>query len=527
MQSRAEPAQRAQPSGLWSRLPEPLHGASIAAAALPVTALATGAGMVLARWLPQQSLGLVFILAVVTAAAGLGTRTGLAVAVLSFLAYNFFFIPPVYTFTIADPGELFALVVFLAVALMTGSLAGRMREAADAARTRAAGLQSLGTFAAQLSGSRSEDAILAALRRQASDMLGAEVAVLAARNDEPEIVAGTIELTSADIQAARRVMRTGDAAYPVAAGWDGSRVELHAIGSGSRVAAILAIRLSFPARAMSQDARTLLDTMLQHTAIALERTELEQAAREARDETERERLRSALLSSLSHDLRTPLASIVGAVTSLRQLGTGMSQETRDDLLAAIEEEAERLSLFVTNLLEMTRLEAGGIDLAADWIDLGDVVRTAVARAQLARPAPIIRASLPAALPAIRGDATLLEHVVLNLLDNSIKHSDGPARIEVDLTSTGPELVLTVTDQGRGVSPDVLPRVFEPFFRDRSDGGSPAGMGLGLAIAKRIVEGMGGSIGLHSPVAGSRGTRVVVTLPVHAAGAATGPDRTVQ
>jgi len=513
--SRAEQAAAAGPRDVWSRLPRALTGAQIAAAAPLLAALATLAGAGIAHWLPLQSIGLVYLLAVVVSAVGLGTATGLAVAALSFLAYNFFFIPPVYTFTIADSRELFALFVFLAVALLTGSLAGRMREVADAARRRALALQSLNDFAARLSASRGEQAILEALANQAAATLGGHAIVLVRDGDEPKAAARVppeLELDTADWQAARRVLRSGETAYPPAPGWQGSRAELHAVRGKGGVLGVLGI-LPDDSSPLGEEARSVLAMLLQHTAIALERTEHERAAVRARDDSERERLRAALLSSLSHDLRTPLASILGAVTSLRQLGQGMSEATRQDLLAAIEEEAGRLSRFVTNLLQMTRLEAGGIDLLADWIDLADVTRSAVERARQLRPAPIVRLSIPAGLPMMRGDATLLEHVVFNLLENSVKFSEGQAQIEVRLDAHERELLLSVSDRGRGISASELPRMFEPFFQARRDGGGTPGAGLGLAIAKRIVEGMGGSMRIESPLAGERGARVNLALPL--------------
>lgn len=514
---------------IWSLLPRPVTGFASTIAALLLTTFATLLGMGLQRWLAQQSVGLLYIMCVVAAAVGLGTWTGLTVAVLSFLAYNFFFIPPVFTFTIADPQELFALFVFLVVALLTGSLAGRMREMADAARRRAAALQSLNEFAAKLSGSRDEAGIYEALAHYAATSLDGEAVVLTVENDETRQAAmwpQAIDLGSADLQAAKRALRSREKEYPAAPGWVGSRAEWHPIAVGSKALAVLGFVPSAVRRVLSAEERAMIETLVQHAAVALERTDREHAVLRARDETERERLRSALLSSLSHDLRTPLASILGSVTSLRQLGSEMSQEARDDLLAAIEEEAGRMSRFVTNLLHMTRLEAGGIELTSDWVDVGDVVRTAVGRAKQLRPEPVIDVRLPARSPPLRGDATLLEHVVFNLIENSVKFTDGPAWIEVEVGVNAEEIVLTIADKGRGVQEGARERLFEPFFRGDSGARNIPGTGLGLAISKRIVEGMGGTIKLDSPVAHGSGTRVTIVLPVASRreGHAAGSDR---
>lgn len=355
-------ADSTMPDGdIWSRLPRPLTGPLVPVAALVATCIATLLAAGLSRWLPQQSIALVYMVVVVVTAVGLGVRTGLTVALLSFLAFNFFFIPPVFTFTIADPQELFALIVFLAVALLTGSLAGRMREVADDARRRATTLQSLNEFAGTLSGSRGFPAILDTLAGQAAATIHGEAVVLTGNAEELQICAAAPTrptLAPVDFQAARRAYRSGETAHAAAPGWAGAEFEFHPIKTTAGTLGVVGIAASGGQRRVRKEDRSSLEIMLRHTAIAIERTQLEAEAIRARGETERERLRSALLSSLSHDLRTPLASILGSVTSLRELGAGMAPEARADLLAAIEEEARRLSRFVSNLLQMTRLESG-------------------------------------------------------------------------------------------------------------------------------------------------------------------------
>lgn len=234
-----------------------------------------------------------------------------------------------------------------------------------------------------------------------------------------------------------------------------------------------------------------------------------------RGASERERLRSAILSSLSHDLRTPLASIVGSASSLRTLGDKLRPETRVDLLAAIEEEAERLAQFVTNLLHMTRLETESIDLRNDWIEVGEVAQSAVARMRRLKTDAMIVLECPSSLPAIRGNAVLLEHVIFNLLDNSAKFSNRGSGIDVSISAANSKISLVVVDQGRGIPADVRSRLFEAFNRTKSSDEDVGGTGLGLAISNRVIEGMGGSITVDSPISDGRGTRVTITLPVPA------------
>jgi two-component system sensor histidine kinase KdpD len=501
---------------VWDRLPPPLTGPGALAAAFALTGLATLAGAAVAQVMPHNSVSLVYLVTVALAAVGLGLRTGLAVSLAAFLAYNFFFIPPVFSFTIADPEEVLALLVFLGVGLLTGSLAGRMREVADDARRRARALQSLNDFAAKLSASRDGLAILDALAGQAAHTADGSVVVLIPEAGTLEIRAASSEpppMTSVDVQAAQRAYRTGEVEHRAAVGWRGAQFEFHPLKSKTATLGVVGIAPGLGERGSGAADLSSVQIMLHHAAIALERAQLETDALHSRGEMERERLRSALLSSLSHDLKTPLASILGAVTSLRELGPAMSADSRADLLAAIEEETRRLSRFVANLLQMARLESGDLGLLNDWIDLADVVRIAVSRGRRLAPEMTIDVSCPSMLPPIKGDATLVETVIFNLLDNAIKFSGRVGRIEVVVSAGEGRLSISITDQGRGIPPEALQRVFEPFYRVNEGDGEIAGTGLGLAICKQVIDGMGGSILAHSPLSVSGGSRIEVKLPV--------------
>lgn len=500
----------------WDRLPRPLTGANVVATALALTGVVTLLGTALAQVMPHHSVALLYLVAVVVAAVGFGIRTGLAVAFGAFLAYNYFFIPPIFSFTIAEPEEVFALIVFLGVALLTGSLAGRMREVADEAQRRASALQSLNDFAAELSASRENTAILDAVAHRAARTVNGGAVVLIASSGELELKAASSEapaMTSADAQAAQRAYRTGEVVHRAAAGWRGAQFEFYPLKSEAVTLGVVGIAPGKGGRGSGAEDWASVEIMLHHAAIALERAQLEMDALRSRSEIERERLRSALLSSLSHDLKTPLASILGAVTSLRELGPAMTADTRSDLLAAIEEETRRLSRFVSNLLQMVRLGSGDLGVLNDWIDLADVVQTAVARARRLAPDKKIELTCPSMLPAIKGDATLVESVIFNLLDNAIKFSGQQRNIDV-VVSTGEKVIcVSVTDMGRGIPPEALHRIFEPFYRVTEGDGDVAGTGLGLTICKQVVEGMGGSIVAHSPLSDAGGSRIEVTLPL--------------
>ncbi|MEQ1715910.1 MAG: DUF4118 domain-containing protein [Hyphomicrobium sp.] len=501
---------------LWSRLPEPLTFPWAPLAGVMCTAAATACGHVLSHHLPIQGLSLIYLLAILLGAVGFGVWTGMTAAVLSFLAFNFFFIPPTYTFTIAEPREVFALIVFFVVALITGSLAGRMREVTDRARQTSASLQSLNAFAGDLSGARTEEAVLQALVTQAAKNAGGPAIVLTTSGDKLKAAAAVPpvqDLQSADWQAAARAVRSAESAYPSAPGWPGARYEFHPIASSHGVSGVLGLAHASDGRLASAGSEVLIQAMLRHASIALDRTRLELESAAIREEAERERLRSALISSLSHDLRTPLASILGSVTSLREFGPKMSEATRADLLLAIEEETGRLSQFVANLLDLTRLDTETPDLRRDWLDAGDAANIAVTRIRKLFPALEITFSIANTLPLVRGDTILFEHVVFNLLDNAVKFSGGRPVISVEMASTATSLVLCVTDEGPGIPPDQLPHIFDKFYRSHRGDRDAPGTGLGLTICKRVVEGMAGTIVAQSPIAGDQGTRIVVQLPI--------------
>jgi two-component system, OmpR family, sensor histidine kinase KdpD len=459
---------------------------------------------------------LIYLLMVVLAAIGFGVSAGMTAALLAFLAYNFFFIAPVHTFTIAEQQDLFVLLVFFTVALVTGQLAGRMREVADSSQRHATSLQSLTDFAATLSGSQSLDEIVGVLAAQAAATAKGSVVVMLRAGDSLELrlrVPGDQVLEPSDWQAAERAVRSGETTTAAAPGWPGARYEFRPLLSAAGTIGAIGLLYNNGQRSAAAVDESTLQTILRHSVIAIERTRLKSETAAAHEETEQERMRSALLSSISHDLRTPLASILGAVTSLRQLGTSMPAETRADLLEAIEEETRRLSQFVANLLDMTRLDTEMIDLQKTWLDAGDAAHIAVTRAKKLFPGFVITFSAAPGLSQIKGDATLFEHVVFNLIENAVKFSKPDQPIAVALYEHNRSLHLTVSDHGRGIPKDALEHVFEKFFRGRDGELNVPGTGLGLTICKRIAEAMGGSIMAQSPIESGQGTRISAQFPI--------------
>jgi len=222
--------------------------------------------------------------------------------------------------------------------------------------------------------------------------------------------------------------------------------------------------------------------------------------------------RAALVAALSHDLRTPLTSITGAVTSLRELGEKLPPEDRKDLLLSIEEEAGRLSRFIANMLDMSRIESGAVAPRSDLVDVAEVIRNVLERAKRTFPGKDTSISIAPDLPPIRGDANLLGQVLFNLIDNAHKYG-GPAGAIIHARREGGDVLITVTDEGPGVKAADLERIFEKFYRSGRVDGRKAGTGLGLSICRGLVKAMGGAITAQSPAVRRRGTRIIMRFPV--------------
>ncbi len=485
------------------------------AAALASVALAVAVGEGLNALLNLPNLSMVFLLAVLACAARFGLWSAIAASFLSFLAYNFFFIPPVYTFTVAEPQELLSLLVFLLVAILTGSLAGRVHDQAEAVRQRAHNTELLYDFSRKLSAAAKLDDALWAAAAHLQRAQGGHVVFLIPNEGDLRLAAAwppLDNLSAGEISAARWAFSKREAA-----GWRTDTLpnlpfQFRPLTTPRGAVGVCGFQPKSPIDPISPEDERALTAMLEQTAIAIDRSVLVGEAVRAAALENNEKLRTTLLSSLSHDLRTPLSSITGAVTTLRQLGDKIPPAERSDLLASIEEEAARLTRFVANLLDMSRIESGAMKARSDFLDAAEVIRTAVERSRKSFPAMPVETSIARDLPFIRGDAGLLEQVLFNLLDNAQKYG-GEAGAIVHARQEGSDVLISVTDEGPGIKPADLERIFEKFYRGGRADGRKAGTGLGLSICKGLVEAMGGRIEAQSPAIRRRGTRIVVRFPV--------------
>ncbi len=460
-----------------------------------------GRGIVALVDLPNVSL--VFLAAVLWSAARHGLLPSLFASLLSTLCYNFFFIPPIYTFTVADPSQLLALTFFCVAAALTSTLTVRERQFAETAREQARTTAEMYAFSRKLAGVRKLDAMLAITAAQVAAMLKAEVSLLT-----PDVKEGTLkqmaavpagaQLDQADLAAATWCW---EHARPTGRGTDtlpGSRRLFLPLRTGQGKVGVIGV--SRPAKnfLLNPAERRLLDALGDLAAIGIERVRLAKDVDQARMLAETEKLRSALLTSISHDLRTPLALIIGAVSSLKSYGTLYDEKTRADLLDTAIDEAERLNRYVANLLDMTQLDAGALQPKREPCDLQDLAGSALRRCAKALAQHKVKLSVPASLPLLMLDNVLMEQVLANLLDNAAKYTPAGSTIELSAAQFKFSVMIAVRDEGPGIPEADLQRVFDKFFRARPHGNSGGdssrgGTGLGLAICRGFVEAMGGRI----------------------------------
>lgn len=496
-------------------------GAAGYLAATGCVALASVIGRLLTQFVALPNVSMLYLLAVLVPAIRYGVWPAIFGSALSFLAYNFFFIDPVGTLTVARPHELLALVIFLTVAVLISAIAGRAREQTRAAALRIRATRRLYDFTRKLSALPDRTAVAEAAAIEIHAALGRAAVILTRPDGDLAIAAAwppEDRLDTASMTAARWALDHREAAgagtetLPDAA-W---RFVPFAGSAEAEPLGVIGVERGAAGSApFDAESEALLATLAEQTAAALVRARLSTEVASARTAAETERVRNILLASISHDFRTPLASILGASTSLLDYGGGMPEATRRDLLGHIRDEAEHLDAMVRNLLSMTRLEAGALELRRDWIDVAEVLNRAVAAARRRGAQQGFSIRVPPALPLLFADPGLIDQALGNVVGNAVRHTAPTSKVELAAEASGDQLEISVTDDGPGIAADVLPHVFEKFVRaahDNGDGGD--GSGLGLAITKGIVEAHGGTVSATSPApGGAAGTRITIRLPL--------------
>jgi two-component system, OmpR family, sensor histidine kinase KdpD len=488
-------------------------------------ALLTALGCIFRDYLKLTEVALIYLTLVLITAARFGLLPSLVLSALSMLAFDFFWVPPVYTWDIDDPRDWFVLLVLVAVAMCTSYLTARTGAQMMVARRHAKTTAELYSFSRRLSAISRLDLLLNTSAYQIGTMLRARVVILLSEGGRlvPRAAyRGPGPLGETELAAASWVWHNDRPAGHGADTLGGGSWLFLPLRTPRGMVAVLGIDRELPNSLLTPEERRLLDALADQAAVAVERVSLAAEIDETRVLRETERLRSALLTSISHDLRTPLASVLGALADLRREETLADPEARQELLDTAQEEAERLNRFVGNLLDITRLEAGALEIKGDMVDLVDVVGSAVRRARKLLGERRIKIELPDDLPMVRLDFVLFEHVLFNLLDNAAKYSPPASTVGIRASRSDQRIALEITDEGSGVPADDLERIFDKFYRLKAADRQRAGTGLGLAICRGFVDAQGGAI-----KAGNRSDRsgavFTITLPVDSDAVAAPPE----
>jgi two-component system sensor histidine kinase KdpD len=486
---------------------------------LAITAAVTAPCLLWRSRLTTVDVAMVLLLGVVVVSARYPRGPALLASLLSIAAFDFLFVPPYYTFAVHDGAYLLTFAVMLAVALTMSRLTGQILEHAAEAEARARRASAVAALNAELMDAERPADVLAALERHVARAAGAEVCTLTPEQldgDPADWAPAARELLASAPErvVARRAREDGRTAGLGTSRSADADVLVVPVGTPARPVGVIAVRP--PDRAPTRDEIATVEALAEQAALAHERSVLAEQGSGARAEAEAERLRSSLLSSLSHDFRTPLATIEGAASGLLEEDGALPADGRRELAAGILEESRRMTRLVANLLNMVRVETGALAVQKSWQPLEEVVGVALLRLeeQLARHP--VEVDLPPTLPLVPVDELLLEQVLINLLENAARHTPPGTAIAVRAWETEGAVCVEVADRGPGVPPEAEEMVFRKFYRGArpgTDDGSdtPAGSGLGLTIAQGIVRAHGGRLWVEPRPGGGAAFRF--TLPL--------------
>jgi two-component system sensor histidine kinase KdpD len=471
-----------------------------------MVAVVTGAGKAF-PFFDLINISLLYLLPVLIAAVRWGLWPSLAASFLGMLCFDYFFIPPFLSFTVDDIRHLLNFLIFLVVAVATGTLAARLRVQADEARERERRGASLYALSHRIAVETEMRPILQAV----VDMVAASVNVSAAI-----LMPGTpynrlttiVHSGAATFTDNHRQIAAAQFAFEHAGRAAQEASIFFPISEGKTSLGVLAVACG-PEETLTAGQERDLEAFAALTALAITRIRLSDEAERAKWLLESEKLHTALLNAVSHDLRTPLSSIRGAVTGLLTEGNRYDAQTRTALLNTINEGAQRMNRFVANLLDMARIESGILKANREWCDILDVVGIAVKEVRDIVPERRLTIKAPDELPLVQMDFGLIEQVLINLLENAAKYSPADSPITLTIETGESDLVVSVTDHAPPIPPDEREHVFEKFYRLRSSR-HVSGTGLGLSICKAMIDAHGGTMRVEAAPGG--GNMFIFTLP---------------
>lgn len=502
--------------------PEPVRAVRAAdwawrhyALAVAATLLASGLAWAVARVMDLPNISLVFLAAVLLVAVRSSIGPALACAVLSFLAYDFLFIPPNFSFAIQREEDVLTSLFFLLMAVLTGNLAARQRRQLKALRETQEQTGQLLDLTRRLTAATDRQAVFSAAGQHLENWPQVQACLLE-RDAEGRLqvaFGGELQFSDNERAAAEWAWQHEQEAGQGSDTLPNGRWWWWPLSVDEGPLALLGVRARDDGQLPAQR-RRLLKSLSQPLAQALARAKLAEQLESARLHGETEQLRSALLASVSHDLRTPLTAMRGSIDSLLALGDAIPAEDRRELLEGTRDEAERLDRYIQNLLDMTRLGHGGLKLARDWVAPADIVGSALNRLRVVLAPLQLRTEVPAELPLLYVHAALIEQALINVLENAARFSPAEGHLELRVTVEDEQLCFAVADEGPGIAEADRERIFDMFYTAARGDRGGQGTGLGLAICRGMVGAHGGHIRVEDGLAG-RGTCITLCLPLPA------------
>lgn len=498
------------------------------AGGLLMTASVTAVGWLGQEQLEPVNIALLYLLPVLFSAVWWGRWPSYITAVASVLTFDFLFVPPLLTFTVNDIRYLWSFIIFMVISFVIGGRTEMLRREVRLTRQRETSVRTLYDFSNQIAAIIDVSRIAQTFVKHTGVAIGRNTVLLlpddwgnlkvAAHYDasKAEGQGGQPSLPAAEHAVANWVWANGQVAGRSTETLPGADFLFVPLTVDRRTVGVFGIELG--QQKMTQEERQLIYAWAGLAAIAVERGKLTEAARQAALLKESDQLRMALFNSVSHELRTPLAAISVAVATLLDAGVHYSTEIRQELLETVKDSADRMERVVANLLDTARLESGMLQLKIDWCDVEDIVGTAIRRMGEATKKHVLQTRISPELPLLRADCVLLEHVLVNLLDNAIKYSPPGTEITIAAKQNGPEIIVSVEDRGCGILLQDMTKIFEKFYRAPQQAVQVAGTGLGLSICKSIIQAHRGRIWVQNNPDG--GASVAFVIPVSGDGSRT-------
>ncbi len=483
--------------------------------ALLLTALAVGASDILHLSISPVNLVMIYLLAIVIAALYLGRGPSILVSIISLLCFDFFFVPPYFTFAVSDTEYILTFAGFLAVGLVISQLTSVVREQVEMVRRREMNMALLYSLSHDLASAGRLDEVIEAVKTNMEQNLGREITIFLpeqgnAMKLKPYNASKELKADSNEMAVALWAYQHGQAAGRGTDNLPAQEARYIPLKTSHGIVGVISVRPTDPTIYLTPEQIRLLEAMVGQAALAIERTQLAENARQAQLYQATEKLQTALLNSISHDLRTPLVTVTGALNTIREDCDHLKPAARNELLDTAISEADRLNRLVGNLLQMTRLEAGGLKLNKQPSDIQDAIGSALEQLDKQIGSREIHVNVPDAIPMLSFDFVLMVQVFYNVIDNALKYSPADSPIDIQAGLSGAFLEVQVADRGSGIPQADLPRVFDKFYRvERPE--NVVGTGLGLSICKGILEAHGGYIAAEQRPGG--GTIITIALPV--------------